>query len=57
VRLWRNWECNIKVDLKEVGCEVVDGIYLAQYKVLLNLRLNYTFLKGTVEFIAFNLFS
>jgi hypothetical protein len=32
-RLWRTkerWEGNIKVDLKEIGCEDVDWIHLAQ---------------------------
>jgi len=28
----RRWEDNIKIDLKEIGCDYVDCIYLAQNK-------------------------
>jgi hypothetical protein len=26
----RKWECNIKVDLREIGCDGIDWIHLAQ---------------------------
>jgi hypothetical protein len=29
---WHGWEHNIKIDLKEIGCEGVDWIHLAQDK-------------------------
>jgi hypothetical protein len=32
-RIWRHgrsWEYNIKMDLKQIGCEYVDWIYLAR---------------------------
>jgi hypothetical protein len=44
--LWRRWEDNIKMDLQEVGCGVMDCIELAQdrsrrralAKAVMNLR-------------------
>ena len=43
-RLRRRWEGNIKMDLKEVGCESMDWIELAQDKescrALLNAVMN-----------------
>jgi hypothetical protein len=46
----RGWEDNIKMDLKEVGCSVVDWIELAQDKdrwralvnAVMNLRVQYS---------------
>jgi hypothetical protein len=46
--LWRSnhiWEDNIKMDLKEIGPEVVDWIHLAQntdqWRVLLNMIMGF----------------
>ena len=43
-RLRRRWEDNIKMDLQEVGCEVMDGIELAQdrdrWRALANAVMN-----------------
>jgi hypothetical protein len=40
----RSWEDNIKMDLQEVGCGVMDGIELAQdrdrWRVLVNTMMN-----------------
>jgi hypothetical protein len=33
-RHWRSWECNIRVDLREIGWEGVDWMHLAQDKEL-----------------------
>jgi hypothetical protein len=43
-RPWCRWEDNIKMDLKEVGCEVIDWIKLAQdrekWRALVNAVMN-----------------
>jgi hypothetical protein len=31
--LTRRWEDNIKMDVKDMGCEVVEWVHLAQHKV------------------------
>jgi hypothetical protein len=36
----RKWEDNIKVNLKEVGCETVDCVHLAQYSFHLRALVN-----------------
>jgi hypothetical protein len=33
----RRWECNIKVDVKEIGLEVVDWIHLARDRTVMEL--------------------
>jgi hypothetical protein len=43
-RFWRRWEDNIKMDLKDIGCDDVDWIHLSQNRfqsgVLLNTAKN-----------------
>jgi hypothetical protein len=31
-RPWRSWEYNIKMDIREVGCGVMDWIEVAQHR-------------------------
>jgi hypothetical protein len=45
-RPWHKWEDNIKMDLQEVGCEVMDWIDVAQdrdeWQALVNVKLIYS---------------
>jgi len=46
-RTWHRWEDNIKIDLIEMGCEVLDRIIVAQdrnrWRALVNAVMNLRF--------------
>jgi aspartate carbamoyltransferase regulatory subunit len=38
--LRHEWEDNIKMDLKQIGCDEVDSIYVAQDRAVVNMVMN-----------------
>jgi len=44
-RTWRGWEDNIKINLREIGSEVVDWMHLAEdrdpWRALVNMVINF----------------